>query len=195
MECHRGHFPSCWHHAIGRKWGHPEVLAQLEFIGVCLSLEHLGLFWLYLPHPNLELHTVFFHGLLILQEKKFIIFLNQLDWSPKFQFRQNAWEQVRIRSTTGLFRPYLSHPTLESRTVFFHGLLILQGKLFQNFIIFLNRFDRSPKFQFRQNAWEQVQIRSTRACFGHISLIRTQNRAPFFLMDSLFFRENSVKIS
>ena len=63
---------------------------------------------------------------------------------------------------------------------FFNGLLILQGKLCQNFIIFLNRLDRSPKFQFRQNAWEQVRIRSTRACFNHIYLIRTRNRAPFF---------------
>ena len=26
---------SSWHHAIGRKWGPPEVLTQLEFIGVC----------------------------------------------------------------------------------------------------------------------------------------------------------------
>ena len=82
LECHRGHFPSCWHHAIGKKWGHPEVLAQLEFIGVCLSSEHLGLFWPYLPHPNSELCTVFFHGLLILQGKlyqNFIIFINRFD--------------------------------------------------------------------------------------------------------------------
>ena len=136
LECHHGHFPSCWHHAIGRKWGHPEVLAQLEFIRVCLSSEHLGLFWPYLPHPNSELCTIFFHG-----------------------------------------------------------LLILQGKLFQNFIIFLNRLDRSPKFQFRQNAWEQVQIRSTRACFGHISLIQPQNHVPCFFMDSLFFKEPFFKIS
>ena len=59
LECHRGHFPSCWHHAIGRKWGHPKVLAQLEFIGVCLSSEHLGLFWPYLPHLNSESHHFF----------------------------------------------------------------------------------------------------------------------------------------
>ena len=44
---------------------------------------------------------------------------------------------------------------------FFYGLLILQEKFCQNFIIFLNRLDRSPKFQFRQNAWEQVRIQST----------------------------------
>ena len=121
LEYHRGHFPSCWHHAIGRKWGHPEVLAQLEVIGVCLSSEHLGLFWPYLPHPNSKLCTIFFHG-----------------------------------------------------------LLILQVKFYQNFIIFLNLLDRSPKFQFRQNAWEQVRIRITWACFGHISLIRTRNCTPFF---------------
>ena len=40
------------------------------------------------------------------------------------------------------------------------------------------------------------RMRSTGACFDHISLIRTQNRASFFfLMDSLFSKENSVKIS
>ena len=77
---------------------------------------------------------------------------------------------------------------------FFHGLLLLQGKFYKNFIFFLNRLDRSPKFQFRQNAWEQIRIRSTRACFGHISLIRPRNHAPFFFMDSLFFREPYVKI-
>ena len=63
---------------------------------------------------------------------------------------------------------------------FFHGLLLLQGKFYKNFIFFLNRLDRSPKFQFRQNAWEQIRIRSTRACFGHISLIQPWNRIPFF---------------
>ena len=35
LECHRGHFPIFLHCAIGRKWGHPEILAQLEVIGVC----------------------------------------------------------------------------------------------------------------------------------------------------------------
>ena len=121
LECHRGHFPSCWHHVIGRKWGHPEVLPQLEFIGVCLSSKHLGLFW-----------------------------------------------------------PYLPHPTSQSCTIIFHGLFILQEKICQNFIIFLNQFDQSLKFQFRQNAWEQVRIRSTWVCFGHISLIWPCNCALFY---------------
>ena len=39
------------------------------------------------------------------------------------------------------------------------------------------------------------QMRSTWACFDHISLIQTRNRAPFFFMDSLFSKEYSVKIS
>ena len=35
LEGHRDHFPSRSHHLIGRKWGHPDALAQLEFIGAC----------------------------------------------------------------------------------------------------------------------------------------------------------------
>ena len=145
LEFHHGRFPSCWHHAIGRKWGHLEVLAQLEFIGVCLNSEHSGLFWSYLPHPTLESRTSFFHGLLILQGKfsqNFIIFLNRLDRSLKFQFRQNAWEQVRIQSTWACFG-HISFIRPRNRApFFFHGLLILQEKFCQNFIIFLNRFNR-----------------------------------------------------
>ena len=52
-----------------------------------------------------------------------------------------------------------------------------------------------PKFQFSPNSQEQVRIRSTWACFDHISLIRPWNSTPFFSMDSLFFKEHSVKIS
>ena len=37
-----------------------------------------------------------------------------------------------------------------------------------------------PKLQFSWSSQEQVQIRSTWAFFIHISLIRTQNHAPFF---------------
>ena len=40
------------------------------------------MFWSYLPHPDSELSTVFFHGLLILQEifsPNFIFFLNSID--------------------------------------------------------------------------------------------------------------------
>ena len=39
------------------------------------------------------------------------------------------------------------------------------------------------------------RIWSTWACFDHISLIQTRNRAPFFFIDSLFFKEYSFKIS
>ena len=39
------------------------------------------------------------------------------------------------------------------------------------------------------------QIQSTRACFDHISLIRTQNCSLFVLLDSLFAKEVFVKIS
>ena len=36
---------------------------------------------------------------------------------------------------------------------------------------------------------------STPPCFDHISLIRTWNGAPFFLLVFLFFREHSTKVS
>ena len=38
------------------------------------------------------------------------------------------------------------------------------------------------------------QIRSTKACFGHISLTLTRKQAPFFFMESLLFKEYSLKI-
>ena len=42
----------------------------------------------------------------------------------------------------GLFWSYFPHPNLEPRTVFFYGLLILQGTFGQNFKIFLNQLNR-----------------------------------------------------
>ena len=59
-ECRHGQFPSCSHHAKGRKWGLPKTLVQLEFIGAGLNKEHLGLFRSYLSHPNSESPTFFF---------------------------------------------------------------------------------------------------------------------------------------
>ena len=67
-----------------------------------------------------------------------------------------VYRSVSELGALGLFWPYFPHPNLELALFFFHGLLIIQGKLCQIFIIFLNWLDRSPKFQFRQNAWEQV---------------------------------------
>ena len=53
----------------------------------------------------------------------------------------------------------------------------------------------SPKFQFSWSSKEHIRIRSTRACFGHISLIRTRNHAPFLLLDSLLIEKLSKRIS
>ena len=64
---------------------------------------------------------------------------------------------------------------------FFYGLIILQGTFCKNFKFFLNQFDWFPEFQFRHNSLKRVRIRSTKACFDHISLIRPWNCAPFFL--------------
>ena len=53
---------------------------------------------------------------------------------------------------------------------------------------------RPPKkFQFRQNSLKQVRIRSTWACFDHISLIRSHNRIPFFYR--LLILQHFFKIS
>ena len=39
-------------------------------------------------------------------------------------------------------------------------------------------------------------MKSTWACFNHISPIRTHNRTPFFFfLDSLFFKKHSIKFS
>ena len=53
----------------------------------------------------------------------------------------------------------------------------------------------SPKLQCSWSSQEQVGIRSTCACFDHISFIRTRNYTSFFFLDSLFFKEYSIKIS
>ena len=59
-ECRHGQFPSCSHHAKGRKWGLPKTLVQLEFIGAGSNTEHLDLFRSYFPHSNSESPTFFF---------------------------------------------------------------------------------------------------------------------------------------
>ena len=46
----------------------------------------------------------------------------------------------------------------------------------------------SPKLQFSWSSQEQVRIQSTWACFDHISLIRTQNYAPFFFVGFLILQ-------
>ena len=51
----------------------------------------------------------------------------------------------------------------------------------------------SPKLQLSWSSYEHVRIRSTWVCFNHISLIRTQNRAPFFCSIPYFSR-NIVQI-
>ena len=72
---------------------------------------------------------------------------------------------------------------------FFYGLLILQGNVFQNFKFSFNWIDRFLKFQFKQNSLKHVRIRSTWACFDHISLIQTRNCAPLFLWTPYYSRK------
>ena len=48
---------------------------QLKFIiRACSNSERPSFFWSYLPHLNLELHAIFFVGLLILQDIFYQIF-------------------------------------------------------------------------------------------------------------------------
>ena len=101
-----------------------------------------------------------------------------------------------------LFRSYLPCPNSELFTVCFVGFLICQGGIFQNFIIFSNRltnrfdwFIMAIRIQHFFFFFFLVILVSTPPCFVHISLIRTWNGAPFFLVVFLFFREYSIKVS
>ena len=75
----------------------PKVSVWVEFIEACLNSEHLGLFLLYLPYPNLESCTVFFHELLILQRilyqnfKKILNRLTLLASGSSDSSRQLVW--------------------------------------------------------------------------------------------------------
>ena len=124
LECHRGHFPSCWHHVIGRKWGH---------------------------FPSC--------------------------W-------QNAWEQVRIRSTRACFDHISLIQTRNCAPFFFHGLLILQGKFCQNFIIFLNRLTGPQSFSLDR-------MHGSKSEFGALGIVLAISPSSdlgimhnFFFMDS-----------
>ena len=63
-----------------------------------------------------------------------------------------------------------------------------------NFEIFSQSFE-AVEHWFNMLCWAASVLENTSGCFSQFSLIRTRNRAPFFLLDSLFFKEYSVKIS
>ena len=63
-----------------------------------------------------------------------------------------------------------------------------------NFEIFSQPFEPVEHW-FNMLCWAASVLENTSGCFSQFSLIRTRNRAPFFLLDSLFFKEYSVKIS
>ena len=78
---------------------------------------------------------------------------------------------------------------------FFYGLLIHQGTLCQNLKFFINWIDRFPK------SFKLGRIHWSRSKFGALGLVliisssfdlRIMHR---FFMDSLFFKELSIKIS
>ena len=63
-----------------------------------------------------------------------------------------------------------------------------------NFEIFSQPFE-AVEHWFNMLCCAASVLENTSGCFSQFSLIRTRNRAPFFLLDSLFFKEYSVKIS
>ena len=63
-----------------------------------------------------------------------------------------------------------------------------------NFEIFSQPFGPVEHW-FNMLCWAASVLENTSGCFSRFSLIRTRNHAPFFLLDSLFFKEYSVKIS
>ena len=63
-----------------------------------------------------------------------------------------------------------------------------------NFEIFSQPFE-AVEHWFNMLCCAASVLENTSGCFSQFSLIRTRNREPFFLLDSLFFKEYSVKIS
>ena len=62
-----------------------------------------------------------------------------------------------------------------------------------NFEIFSQPFD-PVEYWFNMLCWAASVLENTSVCFSRFSLIQTRNRALFFLLDSLFFKEYYVKI-
>ena len=77
---------------------------------------------------------------------------------------------------------------------FFCCILYSLRNILVNFMIFSQPFGLVEHW-FNMLCWAALVLENTSGCFSQFSLIRTQNRAPFFLLDSLFFKEYSVKIS
>ena len=136
----------------------PKVSVQLEFIGACLNLEHLGLFRSYLSHPNSELRTIFFMDFLFFKEYYFKIsnFFSTSSTGPQsFNLARVHWSMSEF-GALGLVLIISPSSELGITYHFFYGLLVLQGILSQNFNFFLNRLDRSLKFQFNQSSLDHV---------------------------------------
>ena len=90
-------FPSCSHHAIGKEVRPPKNFNSVGIHRSRFEFGALGLVLIISPSSKLVIMHHFFYGLLILQGtfcQIFKFFLNQLDWFPKFQFRQNSLKQV-----------------------------------------------------------------------------------------------------
>ena len=133
-----------------------KVLVKSEFIGAGSNMEHLDLFRSYLCHPNSELCIGFFLWTPCSSRNirsKFQIFSRvgpqsfNSDRIHRSMFEYGALGLVSIISPSS---------ELGMAHRFFNGLLVLQEIFYQNFKFFLNRLDRSSKFQFSHNLLEHV---------------------------------------
>ena len=102
------------------------------------------------------------------------------------------------RSEFGALKACFDHISLirtRNCAPFFCGLLIHQGTLCQNFKFFINRIDRLPKsFKLGKIHWSKSKFEA----LGLVLIISPSSDLGImhhFFMDSLFFKEHSVKVS
>ena len=178
-------FPSCSHHAIRKK---VRPLKNFNLVGIHRSrfkFRALGLVLIISPLSELGItHRFFFMDSLFFKEhsvKISIFFSTSSTGSQSFSLGIIHWSRfefgalglvliISLSSELGIAHHFFLWTPYSSRNIL---------SKFQFF--FLNQLNWFPKFQFRQNSLKHVRIRSTWACFDHISLIQPQNRAPFFL--------------
>ena len=137
-------FPSCSHHAIGKEVRPPKNFSSVGIHRSGFEFGALGLFWSYLPHPNLELHTIFYIDSLFFKEHSFKIsniFSTSSTGSQSFSLGRIHWSRFEF---IALGLVLIISPSSELRIAhhFFYGLIILQGTFCQIFKNFLNRLDQ-----------------------------------------------------
>ena len=148
-------FPSCSYHAIGKEVRPPKNFSSVGIHRSGFEFGALGLFWSYLPHPNLELHTIFYIDSLFFKEHSIKIsnfFSTVSTGSQSFSLGRIHWSMSEF-GALGLI--LIIFPSFELRIMhhFFYGLLILQGTFYQNLKNFLNRLDQLASGSSSQLVW------------------------------------------